>query len=76
MLVNKKVNFTVNSIEEKVDGTMLVKFSPIMPEGVQWGSPSDPLMVIVQKGENILAVGQEFEGFVVAQYDDGIPVEG
>ena len=52
-----------------------IKFRPTMPDGVTWGSPGDPLFVTVQKAENYLAVGDTFDGPVVAKFDDGVEEE-
>ena len=70
-LIDKKITFTVQEITDK-GTTVLLKFVPTMPEGTTWDSPSDPLFVTVPKEENIYAVGDTFDGPVVAQYDDGI----
>ncbi|MFZ2538855.1 MAG: hypothetical protein WAX04_08125 [Oscillospiraceae bacterium] len=72
MLTDKKVQYKVESITENADGTMLIRFTRIMPEGVEWASPSDPSMVIVQKNEHHLSVGQIIDGPIVAQVDDGV----
>ena len=72
MIVEKKITFEVNEITDKGD-TVLLKFSPTMPEGASWGSPGDPLFVTVQKAENYLAVGDTFDGPVIAKFDDGVP---
>jgi hypothetical protein len=76
-IIDKKITFTVQEITDKGE-TVLIKFVPTMPDGVVWGSPSDPLFVTVQKAENYLAVGDTFDGPVVAKYDDGVlePAEG
>lgn len=75
MIIEKRITFTVIEITDK-GNTVLLKFTPNMPEGAVWGSPSDPLFVTVNKEENYLAVGDVFDG-VVAKYDDGVeePVE-
>ncbi len=73
-IIDKKITFTVQEITDK-GNTILLKFTPNMPEGAVWGSPSDPLFVTVQKAENYLAVGDTFDGPVIAQYDDGVPEE-
>lgn len=70
-IIDKKITFTVQEITDKGE-TVLIKFAPTMPDGVVWGSPSDPLFVTVPKAENYLAVGDTFDGPVVAKYDDGI----
>ena len=70
-IIDKKITFTVQEITDK-GATVLIKFVPTMPDGVTWGSPSDPLFVTVDKAENYLAVGDVFDG-VVAKYDDGVP---
>lgn len=74
MIIEKRITFSVLEITDKGD-TVLLKFAPIMPEGVVWSSPGDPLFVTVNKEENYLAVGDTFDGPVVAKYDDGIPEE-
>ena len=71
-IIEKRITFTVQEITDKGD-TILIKFTPTMPDGVVWGSPSDPLFVTVNKEENYLAVGDVFDGPVVAKYDDGVP---
>ena len=73
-IIDKKIMFTVNEITDKGE-TILIKFRPTMPDGVTWGSPGDPLFVTVQKAENYLAVGDTFDGPVVAQIDDGVEEE-
>lgn len=75
MIIDKKINFTVIEITDK-GSTVLLKFTPNMPEGVAWSSPSDPLFVTVNKEENYLAVGDIF-GDVIAKIDDGVeePIE-
>jgi len=70
-IMDKKITFTVQEITDKGE-TVLIKFVPTMPDGVVWGSPSDPLFVTVNKEENYLAVGDTFDGPVVAKYDDGV----
>jgi hypothetical protein len=70
-IIDKKIIFTVQEITDK-GHTVLIKFRPTMPDGVTWGSPGDPLFVTVQKAENYLAVGDTFDGPVVAKYDDGV----
>jgi hypothetical protein len=70
-IIDKKITFTVQEITDKGD-TVLLKFTPNMPEGVVWSSPGDPLFVAVAKTENYLAVGDTFDGPVVAKYDDGV----
>ena len=74
MIIEKRITFTVIEITDK-GNTVLLKFTPNMPEDVVWSSPGDPLFVTVNKEENYLAVGDVFDGPVVAQYDDGIPEE-
>ena len=74
MIIDKKITFEVKEITDKGD-TVLLKFAPIMPEGVVWSSPGDPLFVTVDKAENYLNVGDSFDGPVIAQYDDGVPEE-
>jgi len=71
MIIEKRITFTVIEITDK-GNTVLLKFTPNMPEGVVWSSPGDPLFVTVNKEENYLAVGDVFDG-VVAKYDDGVP---
>ena len=71
-IIEKRITFTVIEITDK-GNTILLKFTPNMPEGVVWSSPGDPLFVTVQKAENYLAVGDTFDGPVVAKYDDGVP---
>ena len=71
-IIDKKITFTVQEITDKGE-TVLIKFVPTMPDGVVWGSPSDPLFVTVQKAENYLAVGDTFDGPVIAKFDDGVP---
>lgn len=71
-IIDKKITFTVQEITDKGE-IVLIKFIPTMPEGVVWSSPGDPLFVTVNKNENILAVGDTFDGPVIAQYDDGVP---
>ena len=73
-IIDKKITFTVQEITDKGE-IVLIKFIPTMPDGVVWGSPGDPLFVTVNKNENILAVGDTFDGPVIAQYDDGVPEE-
>ena len=73
-ILDKKIMFTVNEITDKGE-TVLIKFRPNMPDGVTWGSPGDPLFVTVNKEENYLAVGDVFDGPVVAKYDDGVEEE-
>jgi|GEM_PF-3307397 len=73
-ILDKKIIFTVQEITDKGE-TVLIKFRPTMPDGVTWGSPGDPLFVTVQKAENYLAVGDTFDGPVVAKYDDGVEEE-
>lgn len=73
MIIEKRITFTVSEITDKGD-TVLLKFTPNMPEGVAWSSPSDPLFVTVPKVENYLNVGDVFDG-VVAKFDDGVPEE-
>ena len=70
-IMDKKITFTVQEITDKGE-TVLIKFIPTMPEGVVWSSPGDPLFVTVNKEENYLAVGDTFDGPVVAKYDDGV----
>ena len=72
-IIDKKITFTVREITDKGE-IVLIKFAPIMPEGVVWSSPGDPLFVTVNKEENYLAVGDVFDG-VVAKYDDGVEEE-
>lgn len=72
MIDEKKITFTVQEITDKGE-TVLIKFIPNVPEGVTWDSPGDPLFVTVPKEENYLAVGDTFDGPVVAKYDDGMP---
>lgn len=67
--------FKVLELTDKGE-TVLIKFKPEMPEGVTWGSPGDPLFVTVPKDQNYLAVGDTFDGPVIARFDDGMPVEG
>lgn len=74
MVTEKKISFEVEEITDK-GATILIKFSPIIPEGVEWGSPGEPLFVVVHKEENYLAVGDVFEGAVIAKIDDGVPEE-
>lgn len=73
-IIDKKITFTVQEITDKGE-TVLIKFVPTMPDGVVWGSPSDPLFVTVAKDENYLSVGDSFGEVVIAQYDDGIEEE-
>ena len=73
-IIDKKITFTVQEITDKGE-TVLIKFVPTMPDGVVWGSPSDSLFVTVNKEENYLAVGDVFDGPVVAKYDDGVEEE-
>lgn len=73
-IIDKKITFTVQEITDKGD-VVLIKFTPTMPDGVIWGSPSDSLFVTVAKSENYLSVGDSFDGGVVAQFDDGVPDE-
>lgn len=73
-IIDKKITFTVREITDKGE-IVLIKFAPIMPEGVVWSSPGDPLFVTVAKDENYLSVGDTFDGPVVAQYDDGVEEE-
>jgi len=73
-IIDKKITFTVQEITDK-GNTILLKFTPNMPEGVVWSSPGDPLFVTVNKEENYLAVGDTFDGPVVAKYDDGVEEE-
>ena len=73
-IIDKKITFTVQEITDK-GATILLKFRPNMPDGVTWGSPGDPLFVTVNKEENYLAVGDVFDGPVVAKYDDGVEEE-
>jgi hypothetical protein len=70
-IIEKRITFTVQEITDKGE-TVLIKFIPTMPDGVTWGSPGDPLFVTVNKEENYLAVGDVFDGPVVAQIDDGV----
>lgn len=72
MMVEKKITFTVLELTDKGE-TVLIKFMPTTPESVTWDSPSDPFFVTVPKEENYLAVGDTFDGPVVAKYDDGMP---
>ena len=72
MIVEKKITFTVLELTDKGE-TILIKFAPSVPEGTTWDSPSDPLFVTVPKAENYLAVGDTFDGPVIAKYDDGLP---
>jgi hypothetical protein len=58
-IIDKKITFTVQEITDKGE-TVLIKFRPIMPDGVTWGSPGDPLFVIINKNENYLSVGDIF----------------
>lgn len=71
-IIDKKITFTVREITDKGE-IVLIKFAPIMPEGVVWSSPGDPLFVTVAKSENYLSVGDSFGEVVIAQYDDGVP---
>lgn len=71
MIIDKKITFTVTEITDK-GGTVLLKFTPNMPEGVVWSSPGDPLFVTVPKDENYLSVGDMFDGPVIAKFDDGV----
>ncbi|WP_041274638.1 hypothetical protein [Desulforamulus reducens] len=71
MIIDKKITFEVTEITDK-GSTVLLKFIPTMPEGTTWDSPSDPLFVTVPKDQNILSVGDVFDGPVIAQYDDGV----
>jgi hypothetical protein len=73
-IIDKKITFTVQEITDKGE-TVLINFVPTMPDGVVWGSPSDPLFVTVAKNENYLSVGDSFGEVVIAQYDDGIEEE-
>ena len=73
-IIDKKITFTVQEITDKGE-IVLIKFIPTMPDGVTWGSPSDPLFVTVAKSENYLSVGDSFGEVVIAQYDDGVPEE-
>jgi hypothetical protein len=73
-IIEKRITFTVIEITDKGE-TILIKFRPTMPDGVVWGSPSDPLFVTVAKSENYLSVGDSFGEVVIAQYDDGVPEE-
>lgn len=74
MIIEKRITFTVIEITDK-GNTVLLKFTPNMPEGVVWSSPGDPLFVTVAKNENYLSVGDSFGEVVIAQYDDGIEEE-
>lgn len=75
MFVEKKIQYQVESVTENADETMLIKFSRIIPEGVQWASPSDPFMVLVRKSEHYLSVGEVVDGPIIALLDDGLPAE-
>lgn len=70
-LVDKKITFMVEEITDK-GSTVLLKFTPTMPTGTTWDSPGDSLFVTVPKEENIYAVGDVFDGPVIAQFDDGV----
>lgn len=71
MIIEKKITFEVKEITDK-GSIVLIKFTPTMPEGAIWGSPGDPLFVTVPKEENYLAVGDIFDGPVIAKVDDGL----
>lgn len=72
MIIDKKITFMVSEITDRGE-TVLLKFAPTMPEGTSWDSPGDPLFVTVPKAENYLAVGDTFDGPVIARYEEPDP---
>lgn len=70
-LVDQKLNWTVASKKERLDGKAVVNLTPTTPEGIEFASPSEGIFLIIPKDICTLEVGQVIEGIVVARVDDG-----